>query len=119
MTQRHEKAHLVRGGLNGTQKYSKGAQIINQLFTSSKQYRLMNWRYNSISLKTWQYAAPDKGGFVLPSNIGAMRSHIRAACGLSALGVLASGNAPADHVGESTPTLIGGFQSLKRGGDHA
>ena len=68
--------------------------------------------YNAISLKNWQYAAPDNGGFVLPSNIGAMRSHLRS-CTHTALGVLASGNAPADQFGESTPTLTGGFQSQK------
>ena len=72
-----------------------------------------NWRgYNAISLKNWQYAAPDNGGFVLPSNIGAMRSHLRS-CTRTSLGVLASGNAPADQFGESTPTLTGGFQSQK------
>lgn len=77
-----------------------------------------NWRgYNATSLKTWQYAAPDNGGFVLPSDNGAMRSHMRS-CTRTALGVWAIGNDPADHVGESTPTLTGGFQSQNRGGQH-
>ena len=72
-----------------------------------------NWRgYNATSLKTWLYPAPDNGGFVLPSDNGAMRSHMRS-CTRTALGVLASGNAPADQFGESTPTLTVVFNSQK------
>ena len=76
-----------------------------------------NWRgYNATSLKTWLYPA-QLGGFVLPSDNEAMRAHMRS-CGRTALGVWAIGNDPADHVGESTPTLTGGFQSQNRGGQH-
>lgn len=72
--------------------------------------------YNANSLKTWLYPA-QLGGFVLPSDNEAMRAHMRS-CGRTALGVWAIGNDPADHVGESTPTLTGGFQSQNRGGQH-
>ena len=72
--------------------------------------------YNATSLKTRLYPA-QLGGFVLPSDNEAMRAHMRS-CGRTALGVLASGNAPAVHDGESTPTLNGGFQSQNHGGQH-
>ena len=72
--------------------------------------------YNATSLKSRLYPA-QLGGFVLPSNNGAMRAHMRS-CGRTALGVLASGNAPAVRDGESTPTLTGGFQSQILGGQH-
>ena len=73
--------------------------------------------YNQTSLKSRQYAAPDNGGFVLPSNFEVMRSHKRS-CTRTALGVLASGNAPAVRDGENTPTLTGDFQSQILGGHH-
>lgn len=73
--------------------------------------------YNSTSLKSRQYAAPDNGGFVLPSNSEVMRSHKRS-CTRTALGVLASGNAPAVLDGESTPALTGGFKFSNQGGQH-
>ena len=73
--------------------------------------------YNQTSLKSRQYAAPDNGGFVLPSNSEVMRSHKRS-CTRTALGVLVSGNAPAVLDGESTPAFTGGFQFSNQGGRH-
>ena len=72
--------------------------------------------YNATSLKSRLYPA-QLGGFVLPSNNGAMRAHKRS-CTRTTLGVWAIGNDPADRVGESTPTLTGGFQSQNHGGQH-
>lgn len=116
------------GGENGTAKQRENMDILNQfgkrvlplltLKRHTPQRSIKNpcggvaGGYNSISLKNWQYAAPDNGGFVLPSDNGAMRSHMRS-CTRTALGVLASGNAPADQFGESTPTLTVVFNSQK------
>ncbi len=72
--------------------------------------------YSFDSLKSWLYPAPVIGGFVLPL-IVAIRLYM--ACCLSSLGVLGSGNAPAVHDSESTPTFIGGSKSQIHGGSHA
>ena len=120
MTHSQHKTRLVTGGLgktNGATDIANDAKIIDHFYLNSKAYLGLECGYNAISLKNWQCTAPDKGGFVLPSNSGAMRSHMRS-CTRTALGVLASGNAPADQFGESTPTLNGGFQFSKTGGQH-
>ena len=122
MTHDQHKTRLVTGGLSGTTILANDADIVNHFAENTTSFSkavcvLGNRGYNAISLKNWQCTAPDKGGFVLPSNSGAMRSHMRS-CTRTALGVLASGNAPAVHDGESTPAFIGGFQFSKTGGQH-
>ena len=121
MTHDQHKTRLVTGGLSGTTILANDADIINHFTENTTSFSkavsvLGNRGYNATSLKTWLYPA-QLGGFVLPSDNEAMRAHMRS-CGRTALGVWAIGNDPADHVGESTPTLTGGFQSQNRGGQH-
>lgn len=120
MTHTQNKTRLVTGGLAnpiGSVILANDDEIIDQLYLQGKRYLPVIVGYNSTSLKTWLYPA-QLGGFVLPSNNGAMRAHM-CSCTRTTLGVWAIGNDPADHVGESTPTLTGGFQSQNRGGHHA
>ena len=119
MTHSQHKTRLVTGGLgktNGATDIANDAKIIDHFYLNSKAYLGLECGYNAISLKTRLYPA-QLGGFVLPSNNGAMRAHKRS-CTRTTLGVLAIGNDPADRVGESTPTLTGGFQSQNHGGQH-
>ena len=121
MTHDQHKTRLMTGGLSGTTILANDADIVNHFAENTTSFSkavcmLGNRGYNATSLKTWLYPA-QLGGFVLPSDNEAMRAHMRS-CGRTALGVWAIGNDPADHVGESTPTLTGGFQSQNRGGQH-
>ena len=121
MTHDQHKTRLMTGGLSGTTILANDADIIKHFTENTTSFSkavsvLGNRGYNATSLKTWLYPA-QLGGFVLPSDNEAMRAHMRS-CGRTALGVWAIGNDPADHVGESTPTLTGGFQSQNRGGQH-
>ena len=121
MTHSQHKTRLMTGGLSGTTILANDADIINHFTENTTSFSkavsvLGNRGYNATSLKTWLYPA-QLGGFVLPSDNEAMRAHMRS-CGRTALGVLASGNAPAVRDGESTPTLTGGFQSQILGGQH-
>ena len=121
MTHDQHKTRLFTGGLSGSTDIANGADIVNHFTENATPFSkamctLENRGYNANSLKSWLHPA-QLGGFVLPSNIGAMRAQLRS-CTRTALGVLASGNAPAVHDGESTPTLIGGFQFSNHGGQH-
>ena len=121
MTHDQHKTRLMTGGLSGTTILANDADIINHFTENTTSFSkavsvLGNRGYNATSLKTWLYPA-QLGGFVLPSDNEAMRAHMRS-CGRTALGVWAIGNDPADRVGESTPTLNGGFQSQNHGGQH-
>ncbi len=121
MTHDQHKTRLMTGGLSGSNNVKKDADIVNHFAENTTSFSkavsvLGNRGYNATSLKTWLYPA-QLGGFVLPSDNEAMRAHMRS-CGRTALGVWAIGNDPADRVGESTPTLNGGFQSQNHGGQH-
>lgn len=121
MTHDQHKARLMTGGLSGTAILENDADIINHFTENTTSFSkavsvLGNRGYNAISLKSRLHPA-QLGGFVLPSNNGAMRSHMRS-CTRTALGVWAIGNDPAVRDGESTPTLTGGFQSQILGGQH-
>ena len=121
MTHDQHKTRLFTGGLSGSNNIANDNDIVNHFTENATAFSKAacasgNRGYNAISLKSRLYPA-QLGGFVLPSNIGAMRAHLRS-CARTALGVLASGNAPAVRDGESTPTLTGGFQSQILGGQH-
>ena len=120
MTHSQHKTRLVTGGLgktNGATDIANDAKIIDHFYLNSKAYLGLECGYNAISLKYRQCPAPDKGGFVLPSDNEAMRAHMRS-CGRTALGVWAIGNDPAVLYGESTPTFNGGIQFSNTGGQH-
>ena len=121
MTHDQHKTRLMTGGLSGTTILANDADIINHFTENTTSFSkavsvLGNRGYNATSLKSRLHPA-QLGGFVLPSDNGAMRSHMRS-CTRTALGVWAIGNDPADRDGESTPTLTGGFQSQILGGQH-
>ena len=121
MTDHKHKTRLVTGGLSGTTILANDADIVNHFAENTTPFSkavcgLGNRGYNANSLKSRLYPA-QLGGFVLPSNNGAMRAHKRS-CTRTTLGVWAIGNDPAVRDGESTPTLTGGFQSQILGGQH-
>ena len=122
MTHAQNKTRLVTGGLSGSSNVKKDTDIVNHFAENTTPFSkavcvLGNRGYNATSLKYRQCPAPDKGGFVLPSDNEAMRAHMRS-CGRTALGVWAIGNDPAVLYGESTPTFNGGIQFSNTGGQH-
>ena len=122
MTHDQHKTRLVTGGLgktNGATDIANDAKIIDHFYLNSKAYLGLECGYNAISLKYRLYPTAVLGGFVLPLNYRVMRAYNRATCTRTSLGVLVSGNAPADQFSESTPTQTGDFQSQKTGGHHA
>ena len=120
MTHSQHKTRLMTGGLSGTTILANDADIINHFTENTTSFSkavsvLGNRGYNATSLKNWQHPAT-VSRFIYTPNQGKRVStytHIR-----TPLGVWAIGNDPADQFGESTPTLNGGFQFSKTGGQH-